>query len=184
MTRLWISGSVLIVAVATLKTSLVVSFVLTPEQTGVGVISGLFALFTALTAGVAYLSFVQLRRFLDVQRKNRMAPGGGTPVAKEAIISQYASEWGLSQAEADVAIFVAKGFSNAEIADMRGCALATVKSQLSSIFKKSGFETRYQLITFVSDEVCELATDTPTRRKKPTDVKKVLPLVGRAKRAA
>lgn len=70
------------------------------------------------------------------------------------MILRHANTWGLSQAEADVAIFVVKGFSNSEIAEMRGCAIATVKTLLGRIYHKSGFDSRYQLIAFVTDEVC------------------------------
>ena len=71
------------------------------------------------------------------------------------MIEVHAREWGLTKAEMDVAIMVVKGFSNAEIAAMRGSALQTVKSQLSAIYHKSGLEGRYQLMAYITDEVCE-----------------------------
>ena len=177
-------GAAAVVAVAALKTFLMVRFVLPPEQTSVTIISGLFALFTALTAAVAYVCFTQLRHLLETQRKKRVTPGEGTPLAKESVISQYAVEWGLSQAEADVAMFVVKGFSNNEIAEMRGCALATIKSQLGSIYSKSGFESRYQLIAFITDEVCEMAVEEPALEPRRASTRKILPLVGRSRHAA
>lgn len=182
MARFWITGIALVCAIAAAKTFLVVQFVLSEGEAGLAMISGLFAFFTAMTAGVAYLCFRQLRRYLEAQRRKRLAPGEGEQVAKETVIARYAPDWGLSQAEADVAIFVAKGFSNSEIADMRGCAIATVKSQLSKIYQKSGLESRYQLMAFVTDEVCAMAKDTPDPAPRP--VRKVLPLVGRARRDA
>ena len=35
-----------------------------------------------------------------------------------------------------------KGFSNAEIADLRGTTAATVKSQMNAIYRKSNFTNR------------------------------------------
>lgn len=139
--------------------------------------------FFALTAGVAYVSFTQLRGYLERQRKEKLAPGAGESVAKETVILRYAPDWGLSQAEADVAIFVVKGFSNSEIADMRGSAIATVKSQLGRIYYKSGLESRYQLIAFVTDEVCGMASE-PDEEKTQIMTRNVLPLVGRTRTAA
>ncbi|MEQ6202415.1 helix-turn-helix transcriptional regulator [Sulfitobacter sp. HNIBRBA2951] len=171
-----------VAAIAGLKTFLVVSLLLPGAHGNLELISGLFALFFALTAAVAYLSFTQVRALLERQRKEKLVPGAGEPVAKETVILRNAQGWGLSQAEADVAIFVVKGFSNAEIAEMRGCAIATVKSQLGRIYHKTGLASRYQLIAFVTDEVCSMAfeaeEDTPQVMTRD-----VLPLVGRQKRA-
>ncbi len=187
MTRYWILGITAVSAVAALKTLLVAAFVMDPAKVGTAGIIGLFALFFVLTSGVGYLCFMALRSYIDGQRKKRLAPGAQEPVAKETVIARYASDWGLSQAEADVAIFVAKGFSNSEVADMRGCAIATVKSQLGSIYSKSGLESRYQLISFVTDEVCAMAKEPVTAPDSLPDqiqTKSILPLVGRKARRA
>lgn len=179
MARIWLAGFGMVSGIAALKTFLVASFVLLPEQTGLMSLAGLFVLFWAMTAGVAYVCYTQVQAVTERQRRQRLAPGAGEPVAKETVIARYAPDWGLSQAEADVAIFVAKGFSNNEIAEMRGCALATVKSQLSKIYQKSGLGSRYQLIAFVTDEVCAQAGDVG-RPANPAPTRKILPLVGRS----
>ncbi len=183
MSRIWISGFMLVSVIASLKTYLVLYFAMPSLSGNVTVMTGLFALFFALTAAVAYVSFTQLRRYLEQQRKDKLCPGVSEPVAKETVILNYAPDWGLSQSEADVAIFVAKGFSNGEIADMRGCAIATVKSQLSRIYQKSGLESRYQLIAFVTDEVCNVANE-PDQTPSQIKTRNVLPLVGRSKSVA
>lgn len=117
---------------------------------------------------------------MERQRKETLAPGAGEPAAKETVILRNAPDWGLSQAEADVAIFVAKGFSNAEIAEMRGCAIATVKTQLGRIYNKSGLASRYQLIALVTDEVCSMALET---EEEPVRIatRDALPLARRQK---
>lgn len=183
MAKVWLTGLGFVVAVAGLKTFMVVRFAMPARADDMAVVSGLFALFFALTAAVAYVSFTQIRAFMERQRKEKLAPGASEPVAKETVILRNAPEWGLSQAEADVAIFVAKGFSNTEIADMRGCAIATVKSQLGRIYQKSGLESRYQLIAFVTDEVCAMAKDVDDQPQQ-IETRKVLPLAGRRVSAA
>jgi DNA-binding CsgD family transcriptional regulator len=183
MPRIWATGILAVTGIAGLKTSAVFYFVMPDVTSSIALISGMFALFFALTAGVAYVSFTQLRKFMERQRKEKLAPGAGEPAAKETVILRNASDWGLSKAEADVAIFVVKGFSNAEIAEMRGCAVATVKTQLGRIYHKSGLASRYQLIAFVTDEVCSMAYEG---EEEPTRVvtRDVLPLAGRQKSTA
>lgn len=183
MSRIWIVGFGLVTVIAALKTFLVRSFVLTSSEPGFAILSGLFALFFALTAIVAYVTFTQLRGYMDKQRKEKLAPGVSEPVAKETVILRHAKDWGLSQAEADVAIFVAKGFSNSEIADMRGSAITTVKSQLGRIYQKSGLESRYQLIAFVTDEVVAMAKE-PEQPEVKVATQTVLPLAGRPQKVA
>lgn len=185
MQRFWILGGSLVTVIAALKTFLVSNLVLT--DVSLSTLSGLFALFFALTAVVAYVTYTQLRHLLEKQRKEKLVPGAGEPVAKETVILKHAPSWGLSKSEADVAIFVAKGFSNGEIADMRGSAVATVKSQLSNIYSKSGLETRYQLIAFVTDEVVNMAKIPADLRDKATAkiaTAEALPLASRATEVA
>jgi DNA-binding CsgD family transcriptional regulator len=183
MQRIWMTGALVVLAIAALKTWLVTQFVIPPDAQNMTIASGLFGLFLVLTAAVAFVSFRLLGNYIDRQRKIKLAPGAGSPVAKETVILRNAPDWGLSQAEADVAIFVAKGFSNSEIAEMRGCAIATVKSQLGKIYQKSGLESRYQLIAFVTDEVCAMANE-PDNEKAQVETRKVLPLAGRTRSAA
>ncbi|SDW07397.1 helix-turn-helix transcriptional regulator [Litoreibacter albidus] len=183
MSRIWISGIGLIALVAALKTFIVVYFAIPSGAASLPIILGFYTLFFALTSLVAYVSFTQLRAYMGRQRKDRLAPGVSEPVAKETVILRYAPDWGLSQAEADVAIFVAKGFSNSEIADMRGCAIATVKSQLGKIYNKTGLDSRYQLIAFVTDEVLAMVNE-PDDGRSQLNTRKMLPLSGRAKNAS
>jgi DNA-binding CsgD family transcriptional regulator len=183
MMRIWINGTLLVTAVAVLKTFVISRLVVEKGMLSYLTVLELFVFFFVLTAVVAYLSITQLRAYLERQRKGKLTPGAGKTAAKETVILNYAPDWGLSQSEADVAIFAAKGFSNAEIAEMRGCALATVKSQLSRIYHKSGLDSRYQLIAFVTDEVVAMANE-PTQGKKQLKTKNALPLVGRNKSVA
>ena len=183
MSRILISGTAVVATIAAIKTLILLTFVFPKASVGVVTITGLYVLFFALTAAVAYVSFIQLRAFLERQRKEKLVPGAGEPIAKETVVLRYATDWRLSQAEADIAIFVAKGFSNNEIAEMRGCAVSTVKSQLGKICQKSGLESRYQLISFVTDEVCAMASESADDTAQ-IETRKVLPLTGRVTEAA
>lgn len=176
MNRYMVSASALVLGIAALKTGLMTTLVL--DRFDMATVTGLFALFTVLTAGVAYVAFTRVRAFLDAQRKKKLVPGQGEAVSKEAVIQRYSQEWGLSKAESEVALLAAKGFSNNEIAEMRGSSVPTIKTQLGSIYQKSQLDSRYQLIAFITDEVCEMAIETDnTAASAPVLPDNVKPLV-------
>ncbi|QXT38165.1 helix-turn-helix transcriptional regulator [Gymnodinialimonas ceratoperidinii] len=163
MTKVIVTLAIGVGLVGALKTGLALEFLVPQAQQSPTLIVGLFISLCGVTASVAAGTLYCFRAHFEDQSPVRPEPVTAHGITKEAVIQRHARQWGLSQAESDVALFVAKGFSNAEVADMRGCAIATVKSQLGSIYQKSGLETRYQLMAFVTDEVCTLAqtTDTP-----------------------
>ena len=68
------------------------------------------------------------------------------------VLAQF-GEWNFSPSEQAVAIYAMKGFSNNEIAALRGTSTATIKSQMNSIFRKSGLASRQQLISFLVEEL-------------------------------
>jgi len=70
-------------------------------------------------------------------------------------IQQHFDNWHLSRSEGEIAVYAMKGFSNAEIADLRGTTAATVKSQMNAIYRKSNFTNRQQLISFLVEELLQ-----------------------------
>ena len=82
------------------------------------------------------------------------------------LIEQFAA-WGLSPSEEAVAIYAIKGFSNAEIADLRNTSIATVKSQMNSIFRKAGLSSRQQLISFLVEEFIGGSSTRPPSAPPP-----------------
>ena len=78
----------------------------------------------------------------DLQaRLDRLA--GPFPKALE----QQFQAWALSEAEADVALFMVKGLSLREIAELRGTSEGTVKFQANAVYKKAGVSGRGQLLS-------------------------------------
>ena len=132
------------------------------------VLAGVGALVTglplAMIAAAAALKSGVILGLLTPPRRNPAPcpPAAQTrPLGKDSVIHHYRQHWGLTEAECDVAIFVVKGLSNSEIATLRNCTLTTVKSQLGSVYQKTGLRGRYQLIAFVTDEVCADHSDAP-----------------------
>ncbi len=69
------------------------------------------------------------------------------------VVDEKLSSWGLTNSEQDVAWFVIKGFSNAEISNLRGSSEGTIKAQLNAVYRKSGSTGRAQMISLLVDDL-------------------------------
>lgn len=153
--RTFVFGFVTVTVIAVTKTILVNAYVSELADGGLSVLALVFSVLWLITAAALGLAFVVVSRWGALNRRAKIRHQITDEPGKENMIEVHAADWQLTKAETDVAIMVVKGFSNAEIAAMRGSALQTVKSQLSAIYQKSGLEGRYQLIAYITDEVCE-----------------------------
>ncbi len=68
-------------------------------------------------------------------------------------ISQQFRKWQLTASEADIALFMIKGFSHKEIAGFRNSNEATVRQQASSVFRKSGLRNHRELSAFFLEDL-------------------------------
>ena len=72
--------------------------------------------------------------------------------AFEELLEAYFNEWSFSAAERDITRLILKGCSTAEIAEIRNSKEGTVKAQTNSIYKKSGYSGKTQLLSaFLED---------------------------------
>lgn len=95
----------------------------------------------------ALLLRASLRRTRAVEQALRVASG-----AFMELVDERFADWGLTPAERDVALFALKGFSLAEIAQLRDTSEGTVKAQTNAIYRKAGVSGRPQLLgLFVED---------------------------------
>jgi len=86
----------------------------------------------------------------------------------QTLMERQFDDWGLTATEAHVALMVIKGFSNAEIAGFRGTTESTIKSQITSIFRKSGLTSRHQLVTsLVEDLVAAVPLEPEAGERDP-----------------
>lgn len=68
------------------------------------------------------------------------------------LLEEKFTEWELTGAERDVALFAIKGLSTAEIAAVRKTSEGTVKAQTNAIYRKAGVTGRPQLLSlFIED---------------------------------
>ncbi len=98
-------------------------------------------------AASASLLVRSLQRQRAAEESLRLASGAFMDVLEERF-----ADWGLTQAERDVALFSIKGFSTAEIARMRSTSEGTVKAQTNAIYRKADVSGRPQLLgLFIED---------------------------------
>ena len=102
--------------------------------------------------GVAFsLIRTEMRRSLArsrIDRENLTAIRGDF----DRLLQERFREWDLTPAESDVALLTIRGMKIADIARMRHAHDGTVKSQLSTIYRKSGTTTRTEFVArFIDD---------------------------------
>jgi DNA-binding CsgD family transcriptional regulator len=107
----------------------------------------------ALVAGVV-IGAIQVRAMIVRAQRDEslIAAAKG---AMGALISQRFADWGLTGAEADVALFAIKGLSVAEIARLRGSAQGTVRAQLTHVYAKAGTASQTGLIAGFMDDLVD-----------------------------
>ena len=101
-----------------------------------------------------YVRYLSLRS-RKVEEQLEVASGAFFIVMEKKFL-----EWRLSKAEREVALFTIRGFPNSEIATIRCKSEATIKSQISSIFKKSNVKNRAEFLS----EFIELLIESPPNR--------------------
>lgn len=105
------------------------------------------AIAAAIVFEVLYLMSL-LRRKARLERSVSIARGALTEV-----IEAHYRNWGLTPAEQDVASFTIKGCTIAQIAELRGSAQGTVKSQLNAIYRKAGVSGRSGLLALLIEDL-------------------------------
>ncbi len=104
-----------------------------------------------------YISAVRLKEAVNIALAGRVWVGqklmqkiiAGTAPAIDKTRAKATSKHNLSNRQWEVALLVSQGKSNLEIAEKLYISERTVKSHISSIFKKTNTESRLQLALYV-----------------------------------
>lgn len=131
------------------------------ELVEIGVVVGL-CIGIALTSRLLVLSRRQAER---AEAALRAASG-----AFQDLLEERFTQWGLTPAERDVALFMIKGYPTQEIANLRGSSPGTVKAQTNAIYRKSGVSSRAQLVSLfveelIMDPLVQKERDDPAAKK-------------------
>ena len=109
-------------------------------------------------SATAVLIHRMTRRADRVEGQLRAASG-----AFMELLDERFTLWSLTPAERDVALFVIKGLSTAEIAALRKTSEGTVKAQTNAIYRKAGVTGRPQLLSlFIEDLIAGPVIKTET----------------------
>ena len=108
----------------------------------------------ALLAGVG-LGAWQTARMIEQARHDADTLAVARGAASQLMGLRF-RQWGLSEAEAEAALFALKGFEVAEIAQLRNVAEGTVRAQLTSIYAKSGVSSRHALLSLFFEDLIEI----------------------------
>ncbi len=107
------------------------------------------ALLVAIVVGA-----FQIRSLVLAARQDELAVAMARGAASELIQLRF-SQWKLTPAEADVALFALKGCDVHQIAEMRGAAEGTVRAQLTRIYAKAGVNSQSTLTASFLDELVD-----------------------------
>lgn len=125
-----------------------------PQNQGTGlqlVANGLAAL--GLILGIVFgasLLYQSRLSTLKAERSINAAKGAFFDVTEQKF-----ADWDLTVSEREIAWLSLKGFSQQEMADLRGSSAGTIKSQTNAIYRKSGTKSRGQLISLLVDDLLD-----------------------------
>ena len=95
-----------------------------------------------------------MQRTADAESRLRAASGAFAELLEERFAA-----WGLTPAEREVAWLTLKGFSIAEIADLREKSEGTVKAQSYAIYRKADVSGRTQLLSLFIEDLLSVDPD-------------------------
>ncbi len=105
-------------------------------------LAGVLGLLLGFVLGVMALRRLR-KEVSDVNSKLRVASQGFFDLVQDEF-----TRWQLSPSERDIAMFILKGMSNTEIADITGKKQGTIKAQCNAVFRKTGLANRSQLTSY------------------------------------
>ncbi|MGX1099799.1 helix-turn-helix transcriptional regulator [Amorphus sp. MBR-141] len=113
----------------------------------------------ALAIGVVF-GGLEMRRTLERNRRAEAAASAASGAFAELISARFEG-WGLTPAEAEVAMLALKGFDVAEIAAIRNAAAGTVRAQLTRVYAKAEVSSRAQLLSLFIEDLLDGPVATP-----------------------
>ena len=118
--------------------------------------------FLGLVLGIALGTVLMVGTLRHARRVEAQLDTASAAFAE--VVDRRFDAWGLSPAERDVAWFAVKGFTTAEIAELRNTSESTVKAQTKAIYRKSGASGRAQLLSLLVDDILARAPASATAR--------------------
>ena len=77
----------------------------------------------------------------------------------DALVHKRFNKWDLTDAEKDIALFMLRGLSNSEIANLRKVAVGTVRVQSHRVLQKAGASSRTELMSIFMEEFMDVGLE-------------------------
>ena len=151
-TVLWTLFGIQAICCAYFVYDMVYDLVLPGQATVLGdsdVVEGIVTV--ALFLGLAFTATElrqMLRRQSEMTDQLKIASG-----AFADLLETRFDEWDLTEAERAVAVLALKGYSVAEMAELRATAQGTVKAQCAALYRKADVSGRLQLLSLFLDDL-------------------------------
>ena len=113
----------------------------------------IFTLMTLVGLCVGMYFIVRSYRLAAINNRYLAKQLDAAKGAFQSGIDGYFEQWGLSEAEKDIALFTIKGMTISEIAEIRNTKQSTIKTQSSAVYKKAGVSSRAQLVSLLIEEL-------------------------------
>ena len=111
----------------------------------------------AFTALILSLRFAyEYQKLIEIRAASAETTVTAYQRGADALLYGKFAEVSLTSAEQEVILFILKGLSPSEIAEVRGTAVGTVKTQTTSIFRKLHVKSRVELMSVLLHEVLDI----------------------------
>ena len=112
----------------------------------------------AIGAGI-WLTF-QYQKILKEQAENAEQSLYYLKNDFDTLLKKKFKTWGFTDAEREIAILVLRGFTNAQIAELRETKVGTVKVQIHKLIQKTNSVSRTDFMAVFMDEFLDFAAET------------------------
>jgi DNA-binding NarL/FixJ family response regulator len=119
----------------------------------------LFEVFSAVALILAIRILIRQMRWLQARNGRQSQSLQFLRGEMDSFANDKFDKWNLSPAERDIAMYMLKGLSIADIAAARSTAEGTVKAQTSNIFRKTGVSSRTELMSLFLDEFLDIGAN-------------------------
>lgn len=125
-----------------------------------------FEIFSAGALVLAILILVRQLRWLQERNSAQAQSLSFLRGEMDSFAHRKFDEWNLTVAERDIAMYMLKGLSIAEIAVARSTAEGTVKAQTSNIFRKTAVASRLEFMSLFMDEFLDIGSENGHRDER------------------
>lgn len=141
-----------------------IDLLLETQLTGMSVVDTLHVVTEFLAIVFLFLGFWLARRALTrlkIERDTNTLKLQSLRGEFDTILMRRFADWGLSEAQKDVALLTLRGLKIADIAATRGTAEGTIKAHMNAVFRAANVHTRGELTGLFMEEFLDFGAQAP-----------------------